>query len=80
MKIYTKKEIKDMLYVECCHVTGMHDPKHFKNKAYVCFLQKARAFERLLKYFGIKMLKVKSSKECGWCEGKELEYKKLIKE
>ena len=65
-KTYTKKEIEEMLWLPCCHVTGMHDPVHFEERKYICERQKSEALERLCKKIGINP-KTCSDPECGWC-------------
>jgi len=65
-KIYTAKEIEILLWLPCCHVSGMHDPVHFENRAGVCEIQKRHAFERLCKELNINP-QTKSDPKCGWC-------------
>lgn len=64
-------KIKELLelwaYLPCCHVSGMHEPTHFREKKYVCEAQKAEAFERFCKDLGINP-ETKSSMNCGWCK------------
>ena len=67
MKKYSPKEIEDLLWLPCCHVTGMHDPIHFELSKYICSRQKALALERLCKKIGINP-KTKSDPECYWCK------------
>lgn len=38
-----------LLKPACCHVTGDHDPRHYVDGSYVCFYQKADAFDRVWK-------------------------------
>lgn len=57
--------IQAFAYIPCCHVSGMHDPEHFK-KGEICNLQKAEAFERLCKDLDINP-ETKSKMDCYWC-------------
>ena len=66
-KTYTAKEIEEILWLPCCHVSGMHDPVHFQERKYVCEHQKTEALERLCKKLGIN-LQTKADPDCGWCE------------
>jgi hypothetical protein len=50
---YTREEIEQMLWLPCCHTSGMHDPVHFQERKYVCEHQKADALERFCKALGI---------------------------
>lgn len=59
--------IEAWAYLPCCHVTGMHDPGHFREGKYICADQKANAFERLCRSLGINP-KTRSEPHCGWCE------------
>ena len=81
-KTYTAKEIEQILWLPCCHTTGMHDPVHFRERRYVCQDQKSEALERLCKELGINP-KTKSDPNCGWCEdypqNKKGEGLKLLK-
>lgn len=65
-KLYSKKEIEEMLWIPCCHTTGMHDPGHYRLRKYICADQKASALERFCKKIGINP-KTKSDRNCGWC-------------
>jgi len=64
---YTREEIEQMLWLPCCHTSGMHDPVHFQERKYVCEHQKADALERFCKALGINPA-TKSRVDCGWCE------------
>lgn len=65
-KTYTAKEIEEMLWLPCCHVSGMHNPTHFDERKFICSLQKSEALERFCKQIGINP-KTKSKPTCGWC-------------
>lgn len=43
--------IREEIYVEDCHVTGMHDPSH--TTEYVCEIQRGEIADRILALFGI---------------------------
>lgn len=58
--------LEEMLWLPCCHTSGMHDPVHFQERRYVCNDQKAHALERFCKVLGINPL-TKSDPNCGWC-------------
>jgi len=64
------KKIKEIIelwmFVPCCHMSGMHELTHFDNRLYICESQKAEAFERFCKDFGINPV-TKSKIDCGWC-------------
>lgn len=66
-KTYTIKEIEKLLWLPCCHLSGMHDPLHFQERKGICHNQKVKALERLCKALKINP-KVKSDPDCGWCE------------
>lgn len=65
-KLYTAREIQDLLTLPCCHVTGMHDPNHYEDGKYVCEKQIAEAFENLCRELEINPV-VKHNSNCGWC-------------
>lgn len=65
-RLYSVKEIEEMLWLPCCHTTGMHDPGHYRLRKGICSSQKAEALERFCKEIGINP-QTKSRKECGWC-------------
>jgi len=64
--VYTAEQIEKMLWLPCCHTTGMHDPSHYSLRKYICDSQKAEALERFCKEIGINP-KTKSDPNCGWC-------------
>lgn len=66
-KTYTAKEIEEMLWLPCCHTSGMHDPVHFQERRYICEHQQSEGLQRFCKELGINP-KTKSDPECGWCE------------
>lgn len=47
----TIEEVREALYVEDCHVTGMHDPTHTPHR--VCEKQLTDMAMRVLKVFGV---------------------------
>lgn len=61
-----KKTIEEMLWFPCCHVSGTHNPEHYKDRKYICESQKAKALERFCKELGINP-ETKSLKDCFWC-------------
>jgi hypothetical protein len=65
-KTYTAKDIEALLAIPCCHTTGMHDPRHFEKKKYVCDSQARGALENLCRAIGINPI-TKSRKTCYWC-------------
>jgi len=54
------------LYLPCCHVTGMHDPEHYRDGKYICDGQKAGAFERFCTDLGVNPV-VRMKPGCFWC-------------
>lgn len=61
-----KKTIEDMLWLPCCHLTGEHNPEHYKDRKGICNFQKAKALERFCKELGVNP-KTKSLEDCFWC-------------
>lgn len=62
--------LRELLMPMCCHITGMHDPTHFREQKYVCEFQKRYAWERTWKVlFGEEPTpaEIPSDPECGWC-------------
>lgn len=55
---------------QCCHITGMHDPTHFKDSRYICREQMTESYERLRHALGVPLLQpgeAASKSDCGWC-------------
>jgi hypothetical protein len=52
-KIPTVEKVLEALYIEDCHVTGMHDPVH--TTKLICELQLRGLAHRVLKTFGIDL-------------------------
>lgn len=73
-------ELAGMLDVECCHITGEHNPTHFEDGKYVCSQQMADtfAFLRIRAGLTIKPDRAYPKQGCGWCEGKGIEGPVLI--
>ena len=42
-----------ILRLPCCHVTGMHDPRHYEERRYVCDIQKSRAYDKAVIALGL---------------------------
>ena len=63
--------LKDLFTPRCCHTTGMHDPRHFVDKQYVCNDQKAEAFDRgreLLGFGEVTPEDAIPADDCGRCQ------------
>lgn len=64
-----REKIKKAFQPLCCHVTGMHDPTHFKkDPKRLCDIQRDRAFTQGCKEFGISYDQALSDPNCGWCK------------
>lgn len=53
---FTKEQLDwliDKLRLPCCHVTGEHDPTHFVDRKYICDIQIAKSWERLVVALGL---------------------------
>ena len=61
-----KETIEEMLWIPCCHLTGEHNPEHYKDRKYICRRQKAQALERFCEEMAINP-QTKSLKDCFWC-------------
>lgn len=62
------KRLKRALSPYCCHVTGMHDSRHFEDDpAKVCDIQKREAYDRVCKEFDIEPKAMVNPNGCGWC-------------
>ena len=59
--------IEGMLWLPCCHVSGMHDPVHFSERKYICASQQAAALQRFCRELCIDP-ETKSRPECRWCQ------------
>ena len=61
--------LREILTPPCCHVSGEHDPVHFKEQPKkVCSIQKARAYERALRELRFGIIPGRKEEEiCGWC-------------
>lgn len=68
--VYTPEKIEELLWLPCCHTTGMHDPAHFRERKYICNSQKAEALQRFCVELGINP-KTRSYPDCYWCFGKD---------
>lgn len=72
--IFTEEQLsflKKVLTPYCCHVSGLHDPVHFKEKQYVCEKQKAKCYDRLRELLGFGAVTVDEpvpAPGCYWCE------------
>lgn len=65
--------LKQILVPPCCHVSGLHDPMHFREDRYICEKQKAKGFDNAWQtLFGKKIepQDIPPRKDCGWCNGK----------
>jgi hypothetical protein len=73
---FTKEQreyLARVLTPPCCHVSGMHDPTHFKeNPKRLCDIQKSTAFENAIKRLRLKVVAT-SADGCYWCERHEKE-------
>lgn len=67
------EQTRAALTVQCCHITGEHNPRHFEDKLYVCQFQQADAFARarvVLGMGGPTVDEATSSPTCFWCNRK----------
>lgn len=60
------KYLEELLWLPCCHTTGMHNPSHYRERKYVCTLQKEKALIRLCETLGLNP-QTKSRDDCYWC-------------
>ena len=64
--------LRDVLRVRCCHVTGDHDPLHFKEQRYICEMQQGAAWTRAVLALGFDDLAEPAGVEpydgCFWCQ------------
>lgn len=64
--------LRQMLTPRCCHVSGDHDPTHFKERRYVCEIQQAERYRALRAALNLGDAKPEEAIEadggCGWCE------------
>lgn len=67
VKLYTAKEIEDLIHIPCCHTSGIHDPMHFQERKYICADQTMRALEDLCIKLKINPV-TKCDPDCGWCK------------
>lgn len=71
---FTKEQmefLREILTPPCCHVSGEHDPTHFREKpARVCYIQKQVAYDHALVMLRIGSVPGKSKKNCYWCSKK----------
>lgn len=52
----------------CCHVSGMHDPTHYRKRPeQLCHLQKARAWQRAVAHLGLAIERAIPEQDCYWC-------------
>lgn len=68
VELYSKVDIEKMMEIPCCHVSGMHDPTHYRERRYICEGQKRAVFDRMCEELGINP-RTKSREDCGWCHG-----------
>lgn len=67
-----KKKIVRAMTPYCCHVTGMHDPTHFKNNPEeICGLQKENAYDRLCNHLKLNPKAMVNPKGCYNCQTEE---------
>ena len=63
--------LRDVLQLRCCHVTGDHDPLHFKEQRYICDMQQGAAWTRAVLALGFDDLAIPATVEpydgCFWC-------------
>lgn len=60
------KYLENLLWIPCCHTTGTHDPVHYRERKYICSLQKAKTLVRFCKELGLNP-QTKSRDDCYWC-------------
>lgn len=39
-----KQYLQEILTLPYCHVSGMHDPEHYRRGGYICNIQKSKDF------------------------------------
>lgn len=72
MDLIRRQDVIDVLALEPCHVTGLHDPEHTTRR--VCNIQRAVAWERLLSFLGVdeEDLPRRMKEDCYFChEGED---------
>lgn len=64
-----REVLRDVIALEPCHITGMHDPTH--TPRYVCRDQKAEAYDRLVAFLGLTENQIprRLHEDCYWCHG-----------
>jgi len=67
------EEIEDWTFIPCCHISGEHNPKHYK-LGMLCDKQLANAYEALCKDMGINPV-TRMKPGCGMCEQNPTERK-----
>lgn len=69
--------LEAVLAYECCHMTGMHDPQHWREDGTVCWQEMHKPYKRILEELDLDA-PVVSSDGCSWCndtfEGEEAPY------
>lgn len=60
--------LEALLAFECCHMTGMHDPKHWMEDGTVCWEGMEKPYKRILEELGLEA-PVYSAHDCGRCRG-----------
>lgn len=69
--------LEAILAAECCHMTGMHDPTHWKEDGTVCWQSMEKPYKRALRELDLDV-PIHSAHDCGkcrdWYEGEESPY------
>ena len=71
----TLERIRNIIrHPPCCHVSGCHDPTHFRNDPRkICYLQEGRAYQKIKMLLSIndREITAMSESDCGWCHDYE---------
>lgn len=71
--------LRGLLVLPCCHTSGEHDPTHYIEGRYICYDQKAKAWERIVEALKIEP-QIHSESNCWWCRNypakKDVQVKK----
>lgn len=62
--------LEAILASECCHMTGMHDPKHWTEDGDVCWQSMEKPYKRALRALDLEV-PVYSAHDCYWCRSSD---------
>ena len=63
--------LREMLTPGCCHTSGEHDPRHFRQDKHVCLYQRSDTYNTLRTALGlgdVQPQEARSTPGCVWCE------------